>query len=43
MAEIQAEGTDRSSANNFDTTSHLAATSNEVDADLLFMPIVVTD
>lgn len=43
MAEIQAEGSDRSPANNFDTTSHLAATGEEVgDVPALFMPIVVT-
>jgi uncharacterized repeat protein (TIGR01451 family) len=43
MAEIQAQDSDWSPANNVDTTSHLAVTSNEIVDSMLFMPILAAD
>lgn len=40
MAEIQAQGSDRSPVNNYDTTSLLAATASEEANTMLFMPML---
>jgi uncharacterized repeat protein (TIGR01451 family) len=40
MAEIQAQGTDRSPTNNYDTTSQLAATASEEVNTMLFIPML---